>query len=84
MCHVLSPLTSCILTTPDTLSLQAPRPEKKVTPQIDEQRNPQFPTSVPMPATIDEVTNEHVANLLADGAPAAAPVTDGSCDDDAV
>ena len=31
-----------------------------------EQRDPQLPTSVPMPASVDEITNLHMANLLDD------------------
>ena len=31
-----------------------------------EQRDPQLPTSVPMPASVDEITNVHMATLLDD------------------
>lgn len=71
--------------------VQAPPPEKKerqpriwnlkphLKPQdasAEEQRNPQLPTSVPMPTSIAEISNEHVANFLASSGSPAPPAID--------
>ena len=51
------------------------RSAKKAT---DDKRDPKLPTSVPLPKNVSEVSNVHVATLLADGVAAAAqPLTGG-------
>ena len=43
-----------------------------------EERDPQLPTSVPLPKDVSEVQNQHVATLLAEGTPAPAGAAPGA------